>query len=876
MSYVSAVQLRNEKGFAEGDDIYVWECIDHKHVRKTYKGIFEFYTEDEDGDYNSIYGTKLKKHEFDTFSDFRMARKMLKEERGMKLYESDISPDTKVLSKYYFNKEAPTLNVLMWDIETSNFAESFSDNHIVDIKIKGGESIEATIGDIRSLPRDKQKQIDVWDKKRRKWVNYVHSKFEYDGPTGYGRPENPFAPINAISIYKDWLDESIVLTIPPPGWDIEDLDKSLLDLADIRFFKTEAELLKEFLEEIEDASILSAYNGSGFDDPYTAKRIEMVLGEKYLKKLSFPGANTPRFREVFVKGREQLQVEFSGRVQLDYLELFKKFEVSDRASFKLESVSEDYLPHLKKLSYNGTLEQLYHEDYNHFLRYNIRDTEILKGLEEKLGYIKTANLMIHSSTNQFNHIFGTVRMVDNAIINYCHHDLGNIIVPDRWDTKDGNIQGAYVLLPQKGKHKWMGAIDLNSLYPSDIQAINISPETQIGQFVNNIKDWECIASRKEVELTLTYEDGSVETKLTSEWAEYLWDMKYAVSGYGTVYSQQKVGVIPSLLNSWYKQRKQYQKLKKEHTQNANHIKYESDSNGNLLEGSDGKYIEKSSYDVNLYEKEYEQSKFYDRLQFIFKIKLNSTYGCLSNYNFRFFRLEMGESVTGTGRMILRHQCRKTNEILEGNYDVNFPLYESTAQIDKMLKERHKKRLDSDDDYFFDFVHKDINNVSDMLNASRQEFYHDDTLTHDLALDGPIFKGHFQSECVIAGDTDSVHRDTIVNIDGDEDTIENHFNNLIDDENSHYMKLPNDVEYIFTHGFIESPCISEKEWDYKPVQGIYRHKVKKKMYRVTTSSGRSIVVTGDHSLVIINENNVLESVKTTDAKIGSKVIEMKRN
>ena len=138
---------------------------------------------------------------------------------------------------------------------------------------------------------------------------------------------------------------------------------------------------------MEDANVLSGYNSSYFDDPYVAKRVEMVLGDYFFKKLSMKKANLAQFREVFVKGKKQLQVQLGGRAQLDYLELFKKFEQAERPSYKLEAISAEILPHLTKLEYTGTLEQLYHNDFNHFLRYNIRDTEILNGFEQKLNYI---------------------------------------------------------------------------------------------------------------------------------------------------------------------------------------------------------------------------------------------------------------------------------------------------------------------------------------------------------------------------------------------------------------------------------------------------------------------------------------------------------
>lgn len=125
-------------------------------------------------------------------------------------------------------------------------------------------------------------------------------------------------------------------------------------------------------------------------------------------------------------------------------------------------------------------------------------------------------------------------------------------------------------------------------------------------------------------------------------------------------------------------------------------------------------IEISDLDAILYDELIEKSNYYDRLQFITKIRLNSTYGALTNYHFRFFRLEAGESTTGTGRMVLRHQCRKISEILGGEYNINFPLYET-------IKECIEHGC-----------------------------------SPNLALHGPVFKGEFPSESIIYGDTDSCY------------------------------------------------------------------------------------------------------------------------
>lgn len=79
-------------------------------------------------------------------------------------------------------------------------------------------------------------------------------------------------------------------------------------------------------------------------------------------------------------------------------------------------------------------------------------------------------------------------------------------------------------------------------------------------------------------------------------------------------------------------------------------------------------LEMTDEDAELYDKYKLEAEYYDRIQYTYKIKLNSFYGALTNRFFRFFDSRMGESTTGTGRMILRHQCAKANDILTGEYD----------------------------------------------------------------------------------------------------------------------------------------------------------------------------------------------------------------
>jgi DNA polymerase elongation subunit (family B) len=430
---------------------------------------------------------------------------------------------------------------------------------------------------------------------------------------------------------------------------------------------------------------VKVHNSDMFDTPYTGKRLEFHFGKNAVRKLDFQGAE-PRWREIQARTTGKVigtTLDLKGRVNLDYMLLFKKYEPSERASYKLSSIEEEVDLGLPKMKYDGTLHDLYYQNFAFFIRYNIRDTEILNGFEQKLGYVDLANQMVHISCGLFSHVLGTLKLAEYATINYCHYKLKQVVrdfIPTSKEF-DRQIEGAYVLDPDIGMHEWIGSIDINSLYPSAIRSNNISPETLRGQFNEAEGACDAISKGASTSLTLELENGQRIEKTAFEFREWLQDRKWGISGFGTVFDQNKKGIIPTILEDWYSTRKQYQKLK-----------YEAETAG----------------DQN-------KADYYDRLQYVYKIKLNSFYGALTNLYFRFYDIRMGESTTGTGRMILRHQCSKVNEILDGTYQL-----EGEGVI----------YGDTDSSYFRTFADNKedaimiADAVADKVNASYQKFMQD--------------------------------------------------------------------------------------------------------------------------------------------------------
>ena len=605
MSYVDAIHSRDE------DRIYVVERDQNgKRQYKEYPTNYVLYYPDHKGKYRSIYGDPVNRFSTRKRQEFEKERRI---HSGKSLFESDVPVVFRCLSENYLKADVPKLHTCFFDIEV-----------------------------------------------------------DFDPEKGFSPTTDPFNPVTAISLYLDWQDTLVTLVIAPKHMSPETAQEICNEFENCMLFTNEKDMFDVFFQLIEDADVMTGWNSEGYDIPYMVNRVTRVMSKDDTRKFCLMG-QLPKAREYERFGKSETTYDLVGRIHMDYLQLYKKYNYESRHSYKLDAIGEMEVGE-NKTQYEGTLDQLYNKDFKKFIEYNRQDTMLVYKIHNKLKFLELANQLAHENTVLIPTVMGSVAMIEMAIFNEAHER--GLVVPDK-KRKNENAEetqpaaGAFVATPKRGMHEYVGAVDINSLYPSVIRALNMAGETIIGQVRQTLTDkymldkgkqlaslkkrfkegdddvtgailWEnlfgvleytsIMNQERGTMLTIDYEDGrSIEYSAAEIW-KMIFDSNrpWMLSANGTIFTYEKEGVVPGLLSRWYSDRKTMQKKLKEATTQ-------------------------------------EDREYWDKRQLVRKILLNSAYGALLNEHCRFYDKRIGQSVTLSGRQIVRHMMSHINETIAGEY-----------------------------------------------------------------------------------------------------------------------------------------------------------------------------------------------------------------
>ena len=438
--------------------------------------------------------------------------------------------------------------------------------------------------------------------------NIMMIDIEVEVTEGFPYPEDANNKITSIAVFDSNSDTYYAFVL-------DEKKKLTLQSKDnivIESFENEFSLLQRFLVKYLEfkPTIITGWNIDTFDMPYLYNRICKVAGTNVADMIS------PIQTVQWNKHRKRYM--FAGISCLDYLALYKLFTYTQLSSYRLDAVAEFELGE-NKIEYNGTLNDLYENNINKYVEYNIHDVRLVKKMHDKLDFIDMARGVCHVGHVPYEDVYFSSRYLEGAILVYLKN-LG-VVAPNKPPrpnmNSDEKFVGAYVQSPQRGKHDWVFDLDITSMYPSVIMSLNISPETKIGKLAG----WDAEEFMRGTPKTYTLEsNGKEKGKLTEiELKDFFDNNEVSISSNGVIYRSDKPGLIPALLSKWFDTRVEYRKLMKKFGDAGDNEKY----------------------------------TYFKSRQLIQKVVLNSLYGVLGLPVFRFYDLDNAVATTLTGQELIK-------------------------------------------------------------------------------------------------------------------------------------------------------------------------------------------------------------------------------
>lgn len=167
--------------------------------------------------------------------------------------------------------------------------------------------------------------------------------------------------------------------------------------------------------------------------------------------------------------------------------------------------------------------------------------------------------------------------------------------------------------------------------------------------------------------------------------------------------------------------------------------------------------------------------------------------------------------------------------------------------------------------------RDLTQTMDRVNEDYwYNQWHLDTELHEKMNLKNVSKVERNESVSIYADTDSTDGQSVIETDTGRFTIEDWYNeNII---NGSAGSTLNGHESVFTNDKILNYS-KEKDLYYANVKRIIRHKVSKPKWKLKTKSGKEIIVTNDHSMIVFRDNQQIE-VKPSEILKTDKILIIK--
>ncbi len=434
-------------------------------------------------------------------------------------------------------------------------------------------------------------------------------------------PKQALYPINMIScIYQDQKKKVCYV--------LDNKSEPIIEQngVDIKVFNSEKTLLLTFIKDLKknDPDFMSGWNFIGFDMEYVYNRLPRVKIQQ---------SSMSKFNEFFVDSF-RYTCKLPGIVVLDQLHLYKMFTFTKKENYKLGTIGKDEV-NMEKIQMDYAINEMYYKQLNKLIEYNIRDTDILELLEEKLGHINLLNELRVICNASFDSASSSFGQVDSIIVSFLREKGLASKNSDPHISKE-SYPGAYVHPPIPGVYDKICDFDFTSLYPSIISTYNIGVNCFKYRLIDPTQGYdltyhpEQLLEEVEVIVDPTYK--AKRKKIDSNvLIKEIKDNDYVFTINGCIYEGHKKNpsIYSQVLELLLSSRRAYKKK--------------------MLDAKE----EGNKMDVN----------FFNTKQLVYKVLANSLYGVVANKAFRFFDLSCAAAITLGGQEALKRTLIEGEEYM---------------------------------------------------------------------------------------------------------------------------------------------------------------------------------------------------------------------
>ena len=291
---------------------------------------------------------------------------------------------------------------------------------------------------------------------------------EVDDRSGF--PEDGEEPIVCLTSHDSYRDEYVAWLFDAPDGDAPlptalDGYEPLRDEVDVRVetFDEEESMLDAYLTYVSetDADLISGWNVEDFDAAYLLDRLERLDPNT---DLDLSIERLSRIGEVWRSGWGGPDVK--GRVVFDLLYAYKRTQFTELESYRLDAVGELELD-VGKERYPGDIGDLWEQDPERLLEYNLRDVELCVEIDRKQDVIafweearKVVGCKLEDAPTPGD-------AVDMYVLHKAH---GTFALPSKGQQESEDFEGGAVFEPVTGVREMVTVLDLKC-FSGDTQVL---------------------------------------------------------------------------------------------------------------------------------------------------------------------------------------------------------------------------------------------------------------------------------------------------------------------------------------------------------------------------------------------------------------------